>query len=124
MSTKQEGISDAAFKALPFSSNFNFAFKDGQFTTATDKYCPLVVSPTIINCCKGFHLKYEFLDLSLKMLPCAKTSTVSCENQFFSYCFEMLPPLLKIIAFLCCFHYLVSMDPVNGCSKSKLLVKE
>ena len=23
-----------------------------------------------------------------------------------------------------CYHYLVFMDPVNGCSKSKLLVKE
>ena len=29
MSAKQESVSDAAFKAWPFSANFNFAFKDG-----------------------------------------------------------------------------------------------
>ena len=29
MSTKQEKVSDAAFKAWPFSSAFNFAIKDG-----------------------------------------------------------------------------------------------
>ena len=29
MSTKQESVSDAAFKAWPFSSDFNFAFKGG-----------------------------------------------------------------------------------------------
>ena len=52
----------------------------------------------------------------------------------------MWPPLSKFIVFLCyflqydevllislldgCYHYLVFMDPVNGYSKSKLLVKE
>ena len=42
MSTKQEIVSDAAFKALPFSSDFNFAYEDGQVSTATWKYyCPL-----------------------------------------------------------------------------------
>ena len=30
MSTKQESISGAAFKAWPFSPDFNFAFKYGQ----------------------------------------------------------------------------------------------
>ena len=29
MSTKQESVSDPAFKAWPFSADFNFAFKDG-----------------------------------------------------------------------------------------------
>ena len=29
MSTKQEIVSNAAFKGWPFSSNFNFAYKDG-----------------------------------------------------------------------------------------------
>ena len=38
MSRKQESVSDAAFKAWPFSSDFNFAFKDGRVTTATCKY--------------------------------------------------------------------------------------
>ena len=42
MSTKQEIVSDAAFKAWLFSFNFNFACKDGHVTTATCKYyCPL-----------------------------------------------------------------------------------
>ena len=47
-------------KACPFSSNFNFACKDGQVTTATCKYyCSLVISPTVItNCCKELHLKF------------------------------------------------------------------
>ena len=58
MSTKQERASDAAFKARPFSSNFNFVFKDGQVAATTCKcYCPLVVSPTITNWCKELHLK-------------------------------------------------------------------
>ena len=48
MSTKQEIVSDAAFKAWPFSSDFNFACKNSQVTAATYKYyCPLVVNLTI-----------------------------------------------------------------------------
>ena len=48
MSTKQEIVSDAAFKAWPFSSDFNFACKNSQVTAATCKYyCPLVVNLTI-----------------------------------------------------------------------------
>ena len=59
MSAKQEIVSDAAFKAWPFSSNFNFACKDGQVTTATCKYyCPLIVNPNITHCCKELHLKH------------------------------------------------------------------
>ena len=60
MSTKQEIISDAAFKAWPFSFDFNFACKDGSITAATCKYyCPLAVNPTITNCCKELHLKCD-----------------------------------------------------------------
>ena len=59
MFTKQESISDAAFMAWPFSSDFNFATKDGQATAASCKYCPLVVGPTVTNCCKELHLKYR-----------------------------------------------------------------
>ena len=61
------------------------------------------------------------------------------ETSHFSYYFEMLPPLFKVIVFFSvtflqydvvvlislldgCYHHLVFMDPVNG-SKSKLLVK-
>ena len=58
MSTKQVIVSDAAFKAWPFSSDFNFGCKDGRVTAATCKcYCPLTVNPTISNCCKELHLK-------------------------------------------------------------------
>ena len=39
MSAKQESASDAAFKVWPFSSDFNFATKDGRVTAAICKYC-------------------------------------------------------------------------------------
>ena len=43
--TKQEIVSDATFKAWPFSSNFHFVCKNSQVTAATCKYyCPLVVN--------------------------------------------------------------------------------
>ena len=59
MSTKQEIVSDVAFKGWPFSSNFNFICKDGWVTAATCKhYCPLAVNRNITNCCKELHLKY------------------------------------------------------------------
>ena len=58
MSTKQEIVCDTAFKAWPFSSNFNFACKDGWVTTVACKYNhALVISPTITNCCKELHFK-------------------------------------------------------------------
>ena len=58
MSTKQESVSDVAFKAWLFLSDFNFAFKDGWVTVATCKYyCPFVVSPNITNSCEELHLK-------------------------------------------------------------------
>ena len=99
MSTKQEIISDAVFKAWPFSSNFNFACKDGGVIAATCKYyCPLVVNPTITNCCKELNVA-KFLYPSLKTLSWTKTSPVSSENRSFSYYFEMLPTLSKVIAF-------------------------
>ena len=56
MSTKQESVSDVAFKTWPFSSDFNFANKLGPVTEATWEYFPLVVGPTITNCCKELHL--------------------------------------------------------------------
>ena len=50
MSTNQEIVSDAPFRAWPFSSDFNFACKDGRVTATSRKYyCPLVVNPTITN---------------------------------------------------------------------------
>ena len=58
MSAKQESVSDATLKAWPFSSDFNFASKDDQVTAVTCKYCSLVVSPIVTNCCKELHFKY------------------------------------------------------------------
>ena len=47
MTTKQEITSDSTFKTWPFSSDFNFACKEGRVTTVPYKYyCSLVVSPT------------------------------------------------------------------------------
>ena len=83
MSTNQENISDAIFKAWPFSSDFNFACKDSWVTTATCKYyCPLVVYCPIAAKSSILNVA-EFLDPSLKMLPCTKASPVLCENQSF-----------------------------------------
>ena len=60
MSSRQEIVSDAGFKAWLFLSDFYFICKDGQVSAATCKhYCPLDVSPTIPNCCKDLHLKYR-----------------------------------------------------------------
>ena len=57
-STKQEIVSDVAFQAWPFSSSFNVAYKDGWVTAETCKhYFPLVVNPTITNCCKELNFK-------------------------------------------------------------------
>ena len=86
----------------------------------------MVELPTIVE----LHLKCgRVLDP-----PCMKTSPVLCETSLFPYYFEMWPPLSKVIVFLCyvlfnsllegCYHYLIFMDPVNGYSKSKLLLKE
>ena len=82
----------------------------------------------------------EFLDPSLKTSPYTKTSPVSCENKSF-FLFQNVANFIEShCVFLCYFlqydevffisfldgyyHYLVFMDPFNGCSKSKLLVKE
>ena len=58
MSTKQESVTDATFKGWPVSSDFNFTSKDDRVTAATCKYCPLVASPTVTNCCHRLHLKH------------------------------------------------------------------
>ena len=139
MNTKQEIVSDADFKAWSFSSDFNFACKDGRITKATCKYyCLLVVNPAITNCCKEFHLKCGRVPRSVfEMSPYTKTCPVSCENQSFfllfqnvatfivSHCVFPLPFTVWWSIFISlldgCYHYLVFMDPLNGCSKSKLL---
>ena len=48
MSTKQEIVFDATFKAWLFHPYFNFACKNCQVTAVTCKYhCPLVLNLTI-----------------------------------------------------------------------------
>ena len=99
MSTKQEIVSDAAFKAWPFSSDFNFACKDGWVTTTTCKYYfPLVINLTITSDV------VEFLDPSLKMSPFTKTSPVLCENQSFFLSLEALHLYRKSFCFSCTFY--------------------
>ena len=65
MSTKQESVSDAAFKAWSFSSDFNFASQDDRVTAVTCKHCLLVVSPIVTNCCKELDLKYGTIPRSV-----------------------------------------------------------
>ena len=92
ISTKQE--SGATFQAWLFSFVFNFGCKDGRVTTATCKYCLLVVSssdealrkflPLPIVAKNSILNVAEFLDPPLKTSPCMKTSLVSCEASLFS----------------------------------------
>ena len=142
MSTKKESVSDAAFKAWPFLSDFNFAFKDGRVTAATCKYyCPLVVSPTITNCWKELHLKWGRVSRYLwKCCHAWKLVWFCVKTSPFSYYFIMLPPLLKIMVFFCyflqydevflisflgcCYHCPAFYGSCQWLFKSKLLVKD
>ena len=132
-----------------FHPYFNFACENSQVTAATCKcYCPLVVNLTITSpCTKTSRVSCENQSFSCS---CENQSfflfmwkpvffLVHVKTSLFSCYFEMLPPLSKVIVFFCyflrydevflisllngCYHYLVFMHPVNGCSKSKLLVK-
>ena len=99
MSTEQDIVSDAAFKAWPFSYDFNFAYKDGQVTEATCKYYrPLVVNPTITNCCKELHLKCGTVPRSI-FENIAMHENYSISTIPVSHYLKMLPPLLKVIVF-------------------------
>ena len=104
MSTKQEIISDATFKAWPVSSNFKFACKNGSVTKATC-YSPLAISPTITNCCKEQHIKCGRVPKSIfeNVTMDENWSAFMWKPVFFSYYFEMLPPLLKVIVLFCYF---------------------
>ena len=122
MSTKQESVSGATFQAWLFSFIFNFGCKDGRVTTATCKYCLLVVSPSDEALCKFLLVPIavknsilnvaEFLDPPLKTLPCMKTSPVSCKTSHFSYYFKVWPHLSKVIVFLC---YFLLSSLLDGC---------
>ena len=76
MSTKQESVSGATFKAWPFSSVFNFACKDVWVTTATCKYCLLVVSPSDEALCKFLPLP----TVTKSYLKCEKVPGSAFEN--------------------------------------------
>ena len=139
ISTKNENVSDATCKAWPFSSDCKFARTDGPVTADITVHwlqalpLPVVGKSSIVNV-------IEFLELSFKNLAMHKTRLVLCESQS---CFLLFWNVATFIEshciFLCYFfqydevflisvldgyyHYLFFMDPVNGCSKSKLLVK-
>ena len=102
MSTKQEIICDATFKSWLFSSDFDFACKDGRVNTASCKYyCPLAVNPTnvvkssILNVVESLSLfENIFFLIILKIIV------------FFCYFLQFDEVFL--ISFLdCCYHYLV-----------------
>ena len=136
---KKESVSRATCKAWSFSSDFNFACKDGRATAATCKYCPLVVRPsdeafsTVTNYCNCWVSGSAFENIT-------KTNPVSCDPVFFLLFRNVATFIESHCVFLCCFlqydevfssnllggcyHYLVFMDPVNCYSNSKLFVKE
>ena len=100
MSTKPEIVSDAPFKAWPFSSGFNFAYKNGRDTAAACKYSyPLVVKPTITHCCKELHLKCGRVPRSLFENVAMHENRFHMKSSLFSHYFKMLPPLSKVTVF-------------------------
>ena len=106
LSTKQVVISDVTFKAWPFSSNFNFATKDGRVTTATCKYyCLLAVNPAITNCCKEVHVVCDRVPSSVfENVTIHETCPVSCENQSFFLLFQNVATFIESqYVFLCHF---------------------
>ena len=130
------------FKALPFSSEFDFACQDGYYSNMQILLkigyktlpLPIVAKNSILNVT-------EFLYLSLKTSPYTKATPVLCENQSFFLLFWNVAIFIEIhCVFLCyflqhdevffisllagCYHYLVFLDSINCYSKSKLLVKE
>ena len=58
-------------------------------------YCPLVVNPTITNCCKELHHVAEFLHAPLKTLPRTKTSPISWENRSFFLLFRNVATFIE-----------------------------
>ena len=145
MSTKQQSVSGATFKAylltLPVKivelpqqhANTHLVVSPSDEALRKFLSLPIVAKSSILNVA-------EFVDPPLKTLPYIKTSPVSCETSLFSYYFEMWPTLSKVIVFLCyflqydevfltslldgCYHYLVFINPVNGYSKLQLPVKK
>ena len=96
---------------------------------ANTTYGPSVVNFAVTSCCKKFHFK-------LGRVP----GSASCENESFFILIQNVATFIEShFVFLCyflqydevflinlldgCYHYLVFADPINGCSKSKLLVR-
>ena len=107
MSTKQESVSNAAFKHGHFHLILILPLEmvelPHQHANTTVHWLQAVPLPTVAKC--SILNVAEFQDLSLKMLPCTEPSLTSCENQYFSYYFEMLPPFSKVIVFFCVTFY-------------------
>ena len=85
MSTKQESVSDATFRHGHFQPILILPVMMvkllQQHANTTVHWLqalllPIVAKSSILNVA-------EFLDPSLKTLPCTKTSPVSCDNQCF-----------------------------------------
>ena len=101
MSKKQEIVSDAAFKAWPFSSDFNLHVKKIKLpqllAIGCKPYHYQVANSSILN-------EAEFWDPPLKTSPCTKTSHVSCENQSFFLLFRNVATFIESHSvFLCYF---------------------
>ena len=109
MSTKQEIVSDATFKAWPFSSDFNFACQNSQVTAATCKYyCPFVVNLTIAKLQRApSWMKHSFEICLWKCCHAQKLVRFCVKTGCFSYYFEILPSLSKVIDF---FYYFLQYD--------------
>ena len=106
MSTKQEIVSDATFRAQPFSSDFKFCMeRQSSYCSNMQILLSIDFKPYHYQVAKSSILSMaEFLDLSLKMLPCMKTSPVSCENQSFFLLFQNVASFIKShCLFLCYF---------------------
>ena len=70
-------------------------------------YYPLVVIPTITNCCKELHLKmWQSSQIRLWKRHHARNLVwLRVKTSIFFYYFEMLPPLSKVIVFSCVTFY-------------------
>ena len=104
MFTKQEIVSDAAFKAWLFSSDFSFACKKkSSYRSIMQVLLSIGCKPYQVA--KSSILNEEvFWDPPLKSSPCAKTSQVSFENQSFFLLFRNVAIFMEShCVFLCYF---------------------
>ena len=96
---------DTVFRKWPFSSDFNFACKDGRVTAATwtllqTLSVPILAKSSIWNVA-------EFLDLSLQTWPCTKTSSVLCGNQSFFLLFRNVATFIESHCVFHCYFFTI-----------------